>query len=697
MPPSAKDFDVAASSSQTPAGPAADTSGKPQPVALEVPVTVNGARTVEGSDKREPFSESTQTVLVFSHGAVIRLASNVTPGQLLFLTNDKTKKEVVCQVVKSKNYRNVSGYVELEFTETVAGFWGMRFAGERVTAQPGAPAPIKSPMAPLTAAPKVEAPVVSNLPKRPESQPLPAAPPARALTVTTSALKTETKPPSQLPRAADPKPATTLPKVPVVPNAFGTSVTTSSPVPESKPAAPAVTKAPPAPPAPVVTPPSMDALKLEYARLQEQFSSMLFTPEVPARTAQPASTTPAVNKPASADSAAKVIEMAQPQPPTAKAIPPAKSTPLGTVPVLDADEVKIPSWLEPLARNAATPAQNEIATRDEAALADRVIEFEVQDVSAPTTTQETGIVTPAEPVLDAASHSEVTSGERVPAKSNKGILIGAIAAGLVVAAAGGTWYMRQSQSAAPSGVASVIPPATSGAAAVQPPAKKAVEAPAASRANLSTAAATLPPVNAPEVSSQTATPTAQPLKTATNKYAAAELLAYKRLAEPPPQPAQPQPKKPSLGEVHLAAPAVNRRPTSSDTADAELAPALGADQVSSTGNALGEGLAAGSTKQPAAPPAPLPVGGDVKQAHLLSSTQPTYPVLAKNQHIQGDVRIDALIDANGHVSAMKVISGPMLLHQAAMDALKEWKYQPATLDGKPVPMHLTVTLQFRLQ
>src|SRR5580693_3204619 len=111
------------------------TASRPQPVALEVPVTVNGARTVEGSDKREPFSEATKTVLVFGNGAVIRLGSPVSPGQLLFLTNEKTKKEVVCQVVKSKNYRSVSGYVELEFTESVVGFWGMRFPSDRIGAQ----------------------------------------------------------------------------------------------------------------------------------------------------------------------------------------------------------------------------------------------------------------------------------------------------------------------------------------------------------------------------------------------------------------------------------------------------------------------------------------------------------------------------------------------------------------------------------
>jgi protein TonB len=45
---------------------------------------------------------------------------------------------------------------------------------------------------------------------------------------------------------------------------------------------------------------------------------------------------------------------------------------------------------------------------------------------------------------------------------------------------------------------------------------------------------------------------------------------------------------------------------------------------------------------------------------------------------------------------MKVLSGPTPLQQAAMDALRQWKYQPAMLDGKAVPVHLTVTLQFRL-
>src|SRR5580692_9289536 len=174
MPPSSKDNAVLTAPLETPAVAAprhedSATGSRPQPVALEVPVTVNGARTVEGTDKREPFSETTKTVLVFGNGAVIRLGSPVSAGQLLFLTNEKTKKEVVCQVVKSKNYKSVSGYVELEFTESVVGFWGMRFPSDRIGPQApaSAPAPQRPSVAPVSAAPQLVSPIFSA-PKTPE-------------------------------------------------------------------------------------------------------------------------------------------------------------------------------------------------------------------------------------------------------------------------------------------------------------------------------------------------------------------------------------------------------------------------------------------------------------------------------------------------------------------------------------------------
>src|SRR5262245_29630527 len=120
-----------ASESTLQANTTAPGGAKPQPVAMEIPVTVNGASTVAGSDKRQPFSETTQTVLVFGSGAVIRLAAAVGPGQLLFVTNEKSKQEVVCQVVKAKQ-NSTGGYVELKFTEATVDFWGIRTPGNGV-------------------------------------------------------------------------------------------------------------------------------------------------------------------------------------------------------------------------------------------------------------------------------------------------------------------------------------------------------------------------------------------------------------------------------------------------------------------------------------------------------------------------------------------------------------------------------------
>ncbi len=87
----------------------------------------------------------------------------------------------------------------------------------------------------------------------------------------------------------------------------------------------------------------------------------------------------------------------------------------------------------------------------------------------------------------------------------------------------------------------------------------------------------------------------------------------------------------------------------------------------------------------------------MKEAQLIKSVPPEYPALAKAQHVSGKVQMDALIDASGNVSAVRILSGPTLLHRAALDAVKQWKYKPAMLDGQPTSTHLTVTVEFRNQ
>ncbi|HEY2822469.1 MAG TPA: TonB family protein [Candidatus Acidoferrum sp.] len=726
MSPTAKDLET--SNSQTTARTAgAEEANKPQPVPLEVPVTVNGARTVEGSDKREPFSESTQTVLVFHNGAVIRLSSSVTAGQLLFLTNDKTKKEVVCQVVKSKNYRNVSGYVELEFTEAVAGFWGMRFPGERATApsapvaaapaRPAAVTPIATVAPAANAAPRVEPKPAAPRPAAPVAPVIPAASHpaqpaapassspifvARPETSNAPALHAENKPvasSSQVPTSALP-----LPKAPGLTDGWGSGMTSSAPIaiqPKLPSAIPSQgipsqgvhSQVPQAPVSSVAPPPSQvsahthttpDVLRRESEKLQEQLATILGddTKSVPA---------------APVASVSKVVEISrqQNQSQAAKPAAPAKNSHLVSA---DQDEVKIPSWLEPLARNAATHSQNELTARDEAR-DDRVLEFEVQDLSVPARSAEEG---------DSIFETHLVDGQmdlaaHAPKKSGKGLLIGAIAAGLVLAVAGGTWYSRNSSGttsqsssttaeAAPAPVVASEAPAAN-ANASQPAARPTEKVATPNRSNINSepVPATQPASAAAQQNSQGGVPSAQNVK-GVDKNVSAELSAYKKLAEP----VAVAPKKPSLGEVHLAGPNA-ARPTGAVVGEAEALALNSSGQVVPSGDALGGGLIGGNAKQPVAPAAPLPVGGDVKAAHLVSSVPPVYPGLARTQHIQGAVLVDALIDVNGRVSSMKVVSGPVLLHQAAMDALRQWKYQSATLDGKAVPMHLTVTIQFRLQ
>jgi hypothetical protein len=102
--------------------------GAPQdPVALETTVIATGARPGDTGTKRELFTEETQTVLVFENGAVIRLSAAVADGQLLFLTSKATGKEVVTQVLRKRSFRPTNCYIDLEFTESCPGFWGIEF------------------------------------------------------------------------------------------------------------------------------------------------------------------------------------------------------------------------------------------------------------------------------------------------------------------------------------------------------------------------------------------------------------------------------------------------------------------------------------------------------------------------------------------------------------------------------------------
>jgi hypothetical protein len=97
-------------------------------VAHEVRVTATGTPSDKDTVDRQLFSEETSSVLVCETGGVIQLAAAVSPGQLLFLANVESKREVVAQVKRKRAYRPTICFVELEFAEAAPRFWGMEFS-----------------------------------------------------------------------------------------------------------------------------------------------------------------------------------------------------------------------------------------------------------------------------------------------------------------------------------------------------------------------------------------------------------------------------------------------------------------------------------------------------------------------------------------------------------------------------------------
>ena len=117
-----------------------------------------------------------------------------------------------------------------------------------------------------------------------------------------------------------------------------------------------------------------------------------------------------------------------------------------------------------------------------------------------------------------------------------------------------------------------------------------------------------------------------------------------------------------------------------------------------------QGLLGGLGAGPAiaAPPPPpkqtqrIKLGGQVVAAKLLAQPQPVYPPLARQARIQGNVVLHAIIDKDGRVGELQVISGHPLLVQSALEAVKNWRYQPTQLNGEPVEVDTTITVSFVL-
>jgi protein TonB len=101
-----------------------------------------------------------------------------------------------------------------------------------------------------------------------------------------------------------------------------------------------------------------------------------------------------------------------------------------------------------------------------------------------------------------------------------------------------------------------------------------------------------------------------------------------------------------------------------------------------------------STPQQA--PQKLKVSQGVSQGLLIKSVDPVYPALARQMRIQGSVELLANIGKDGSITSVKLLTGDSILAQAAINAVKQWKYKPYYLGDQPVAIQTQITMKFKL-
>lgn len=195
----------------------------------------------------------------------------------------------------------------------------------------------------------------------------------------------------------------------------------------------------------------------------------------------------------------------------------------------------------------------------------------------------------------------------------------------------------------------------------------------------------------------------------------AQLMTFLVAPPPPPPPPPPPAKAPPRIQVHpvtmaqlMKAPTVIPKKIAQikdqpiQQATGVVGGVVGGVPGGQAGGVIG-GVIGGVTGGPPPPPPPKPktpqrirVGGQVEAAKLIYHPQPQYPPLAKMARIQGTVRLEAVIAKDGTIQDLKVLSGHPLLVKSALDAVKQWRYQPTLLNGQPVEVVTEIDVNFTL-
>lgn len=524
---------------------------RPNPVALEAAVNVTGARPSGSGGSRDLFTEETKTVLVFKDGAVIGLTAAVSVGQLLFLTNKQSNQEVVCQVLHKRSFKPMMCYVELQFTEQKADFWGVSFSN---ASEGGGE---------LTVAEQVEAeetteddPGTPVVPHRVEDVDQ-LKKEVEALREQLLALEKKNAAEAAAKAAVSKTPATTESKAPEVPDLRVTNV------------------------------------KLELASVNDQSPEPVKAAETIAAPLMPAAKE-------SGETPRAVIGMALP------------------------NRKPAPKWAEEKPKDAA-----------EGQLPKPELDFSKVPQSAVH--------------LDENDPNSIY--KTFDPRREKVRVVG-MSAFLVVLLAGGAWYGKWWQ--------------------YLPVRKNAVEAVGGNVAKGSVSRVSNGTV-AGAVSGGKEEVKKRETQAATPSAGTVEVLK-KEAQEPPLQ---------TKGGARVVTSADGGGP-------AEKKPVVVKEK------AVGKTASKKSVAAAAEASAPEPVVNDapVLPAKLLKAASPVYPPDAMLNYITGDVRAEVVVEATGHVGEVKVTSGPKALREAAVEALKQYEYAPATQGGKSVTSKTTAVVKF---
>ena len=110
----------------------------------------------------------------------------------------------------------------------------------------------------------------------------------------------------------------------------------------------------------------------------------------------------------------------------------------------------------------------------------------------------------------------------------------------------------------------------------------------------------------------------------------------------------------------------------------------------------GDGHGARVSEAPARPPATRLRISDMSPGMLMTPIRPTYPAIAKAAGVQGTVVVEAVISRTGTIESLHVVSGPPMLREAAMEAIRNARYQPYKLNNEPIEVETMITVNFKI-